>query len=128
MLMMMSEGLTQTDGELLGQFAHTRNEEAFRLLMRRHYGMVRRAAERSLSQDADQADDVCQTVFLLLARKSAALSQHEHIAAWLYRTTNMVVMHVKRGNARRRQRESAAVAEKKNMNRESDDRLAIDLL
>src|SRR6187551_1204480 len=58
------------DWELLDRFAAERDQEAFGELVRRHAPMVHRAAKRMLQRSAQDAEDVTQAVFLLLAQKA----------------------------------------------------------
>jgi RNA polymerase sigma factor (sigma-70 family) len=110
MLMTMGDGLMKSDGDLLGTYSRSRDEEAFRELVQRYSGLVHRTARRALGRDGDTVDDVCQAVFVILADKARTLTGYAQVAPWLYRTTCLVVMHAKRENARRRQRETAAAA------------------
>ena len=70
-----------SDGELLGRFAATRDEDAFTLLVRRHTPLVLGTARRVLANAAD-ADDVFQAAFLTLSRKAASLHCDKTLAPW----------------------------------------------
>ncbi len=72
-----------TDGELLGRYARTRDEDAFRALVARHgqrvWGAaVRRAGDRHADEDAVQA------AFLALARQADRLAGDACVAGWLH--------------------------------------------
>ena len=56
-----------TDGELLQRYAAGRDAEVFAELVRRHGGMVHATASRLAREEAE---DVTQAVFLLLAQKA----------------------------------------------------------
>lgn len=71
------------DGELLARFTGQRDQAAFTALLRRHGPMVLNVCRRVLGQTED-AEDVFQAVFLLLARKAASIRKREAVASWLY--------------------------------------------
>jgi RNA polymerase sigma factor (sigma-70 family) len=72
-----------TDRDLLCRYAARRDADAFAALVRRHGPMVWRACRRLLRQEQD-AEDVYQATFLVLARKAAATGWQESVAGWLY--------------------------------------------
>lgn len=94
-----------TDQGLLQQYARTRDEASFVELVRRHGGMVHRAAYRMSPEDAE---DVAQAVFLLLARKAAKVQRYRSVAAWLHKTTSYCAANARRLRARERMRREAA--------------------
>ena len=71
------------DAELLSRWARYRDEDAFTALVARHGPMVLGVCRRVLG-DAHAAEDAMQAVFLVLARKAAALRQPEALAGWLH--------------------------------------------
>jgi RNA polymerase sigma factor (sigma-70 family) len=81
-----SLGEPATDAELLAAFAAGRDEVAFAELVRRHGRLVRGAAHR-LVADAEAVEDVCQAVFLLLAKKAAQVRWGRTVGPWLYQAT-----------------------------------------
>src|SRR5262245_25728275 len=72
-----------TDGELLARFTGQQDQAAFTLLLRRHGPMVFSVCRRLLGQ-AEDAEDVFQAAFLLLARKAASIHKRDAVGSWLY--------------------------------------------
>lgn len=93
------------DHELLAAYASEHSEEAFAALVRRYLDLVYSAALRQL-HNADQAQDVAQAVFLILARKANSISRKTILSGWLYRTARYVAREASRAENRRRIRES----------------------
>lgn len=98
------------DAELLRSYVDQRSEEAFRELVRRHLAVVHAAAERQVNGDAHLAEDVAQRVFISLARKARALSQHRSVVGWLYTAARLEGARAVRSELRRRRREEGAAA------------------
>ncbi len=72
-----------SDGELLERFAARRDEVAFEVLVRRHGPMVLRLCRRLLHHWQD-AEDVFQATFLVLARKASTIRKRESVSSWLH--------------------------------------------
>src|SRR5262249_58278450 len=83
-----------TDAELLGRYAQDRDEGAFAAVVRRHTPMVLGVCRRVLPT-AQDAEDACQAVFLLLARKAGTIAWRSSASGWLYAVARKVA-----GNAR----------------------------
>lgn len=98
------------DTQLLHLYAGQRSEAAFAELVQRHLAMVYRSAARQLGPDSHLADDVAQSVFVLLARKSRSLLAHPSLTVWLHRTTRFKVSEALRAERRRRARDALALA------------------
>jgi RNA polymerase sigma factor (sigma-70 family) len=96
-----ARGDADTDRALLERFAAGRDEAAFAELVRRHGPMVLGVARRVL-RDADDADDVFQAAFLVLARKAGAVPWHESVGGWLFPVAYRLALKVRAGRARRR--------------------------
>lgn len=90
------------DADFLRRYAKERSEEAFAELVNRHAGLVYGAALRQTG-DATLAEDIAQTVFVILARKAGGLSPKVYLAGWLYRTTHFTAARAVRKEVRRRQ-------------------------
>lgn len=93
------------DPELLRLYTETGAESAFTALVQRHLPLVHSAALRQTGGDLSQAEEVAQTVFALLARKSAELQRHPTLIGWLYTTTYHTAAKARRADLRRRNRE-----------------------
>lgn len=78
-----------TDQELLARHLAGDRDEAFRQLVQRHSGLVYHAARRIVGTH-EAAQDVTQTVFILLSTKADTLREHRSLAGWLYRSATFV--------------------------------------
>jgi RNA polymerase sigma factor (sigma-70 family) len=97
---------SETDRDLLHRFEADGAQEAFAILVRRHACMVLNVCRRLLPTIQD-AEDVCQATFLILARKAAGPWQ-ESVADWLYATARRVARDARRTTKRREKRERRA--------------------
>jgi RNA polymerase sigma factor (sigma-70 family) len=97
-----------TDRELLRRFARGNDQAAFAALAARHTGMVLGVCRRALPTVQD-AEDACQTTFLLLAKKARGVRWQASVANWLF-TTARKVAHNARVAAQRRARREAGAA------------------
>src|SRR5947209_1948284 len=95
-----------TDRELLRRFA-AGNQDAFEVLVRRHTGLVLNVCRRALP-NAEDAEDACQAVFVILARKAASGRWQPSIANWLFATARRVARDLRRAADRRAKREGRA--------------------
>jgi RNA polymerase sigma factor (sigma-70 family) len=93
-----------SDGQLLARFAATRDEAAFSALLRRHGGMVLGVARRVVGQ-AQDAEDVFQATFLVLARRAGSVAQGETVGNWLYGVAYRTALRARAANVRRRAKE-----------------------
>lgn len=98
------------DMELVREFAASRSDAAFAMLVERHIGLVHSAALRQTG-DGHLAEEISQTVFILLARKAPSLGPKTVLAAWLYRTTRYAAADALKARHRRWVREQAACRE-----------------
>jgi RNA polymerase sigma factor (sigma-70 family) len=98
-----------SDGHLLEYFLAGREERAFAALMRRHGPMVLGVSRRVLRQVQD-AEDVSQATFLLLARKAASIRKGGSLAGWLCRVAYRLALRARAQDDRRRDHERRGVA------------------
>lgn len=82
-----------SDGELLECYARTADEMAFATLVRRHGTMVLHVCQRILHNWHD-AEDACQAVFLVLARRAGARCWRQSVGPWLYRVAYRLALRV----------------------------------
>lgn len=95
-----------TDSELVDRFASNHDQDAFALLVTRHAPMVMAVCRGSLGNSAD-ADDAFQATYLVLLRRIGTFPVGPSLDGWLYRVARRVSRQARRGQARRRRRESA---------------------
>lgn len=97
----------RTDHDLLAAYVLDHDDEAFRVLVGRYAGFVYSASLRQLNHAA-LAEEVTQTVFIILARKAARLGPKVVLAGWLHRATRFAAATARRTEARRERREQEA--------------------
>src|ERR1700682_570656 len=88
-------GKDQTDADLLRAFSARGDQDAFDALVRRHGPLVLAVCRRVLHQLQD-AEDAFQATFIVLARQSATLSQHDSLAGWLHGVSFRVALTARR--------------------------------
>ena len=96
-----------SDAELLAQFARNQSEAAFAELVRRHIGLVYSTAFRKTG-NSQQAEDVTQAVFIILARKAGSLGPKTVLPGWLHHTARLTAANLQRAELRRIHREQEA--------------------
>lgn len=105
---MVGDGACEgTDQELLERFASHHEEAVFETLMQRHAPMVLGVCRRVLSHEQD-AEDVFQATFLVLARKAKSIRKRGSLGSWLYGVAYRLALKLRAAAARRRARERQA--------------------
>jgi RNA polymerase sigma factor (sigma-70 family) len=97
-----------SDYDLLRDYVQNGSERAFTLLVARHVDLVYSAALRQAA-DAHLAEEITQSVFIILARKAGSLRQSVRLTGWLYRTAQFVAADARKSEFRRRIREQQAI-------------------
>jgi uncharacterized protein (TIGR03435 family) len=95
------------DMTLVREYADRNSESAFAELVHRHVNLVYSVALR-LTANCEDAQDVTQAVFIILAQKAAALRPGTILTGWLYGTTRFTAMNHSRAKARQQAREREA--------------------
>src|ERR1041385_2037541 len=95
------------DLELLRAYGTNSSDEDFRTLLERHINLVYSAALRQV-RNPQLAEEVTQTVFIVLARKANSLRPGTLLVGWLFRTTRFVAARAMRDEQRRQRREQEA--------------------
>src|SRR5690242_8147037 len=113
--------MQKDDTQLLFEFAHSGAQNAFAELVRRHIDMVYGAARRQ-TRDADLAEDVTQTVFILLAKKAYKVRNGAVLPAWLLSCTRYAAANARTAAVRRRHHENEAAAMKSEQTDQPDPR------
>ena len=95
------------DMALVREYAARQSEQAFETLVARNVSLVHSAALRQL-RDPHLAEEITQTVFIILARKAGSLNPKTILPGWLYRTTRYVSAAALKIQRRREHREQEA--------------------
>ena len=95
------------DGQLLERFAVRQEPAAFNALLARHGPMVLGVCRRVLHH-AQDAEDVFQATFLLLARKARTIRKRASVGSWLHGVAYRLAVQTKVREARRQVRERQA--------------------
>ncbi|HJZ58573.1 MAG TPA: sigma-70 family RNA polymerase sigma factor [Gemmataceae bacterium] len=93
------------DRLLLDRFAADRDEAAFAALVERHGAVVLDAARAVLRHEQD-AEDVFQAAFLVLARKAETIRKRDALGCWLHGVTRRIALRALRARARRARHET----------------------
>jgi RNA polymerase sigma factor (sigma-70 family) len=95
------------DMDLIREYADRDSESAFTELVHRHINLVYSVALRYVGNSQD-AQDVTQAVFTILAQKTANLRQRPTLTGWLYETMRFTSARLLRTKARQQAREQEA--------------------
>ena len=95
------------DMDLVREYANRNSEPAFAELVHRHINLVYSVALRFTGHPQD-AQDVTQAVFIILAQKAAGLRPKTILTGWLYETARFTSMRFLRTKASRQLREQEA--------------------
>jgi C-terminal peptidase prc len=96
-----------TDRCLLERFTTARDQDAFAALVRRHGPLVWGVCQRVLGH-RDDAEDVFQATFFVLARKAAAVRWRDSVGSWLHEVAYRLSHESRVKTARRHFHEHAA--------------------
>jgi uncharacterized protein (TIGR03435 family) len=96
-----------SDMDLARKYATGNSEPAFAELVRRHLNLVYSVALRFADNPQD-AQDITQAVFIILAQKAVRLRQRTVLTGWLYETTRFTALRFLRTKNRRQFREQEA--------------------
>ncbi len=91
----------RSDAELLRSFLGQGDETAFSALVQRHGAMVWQVSISALAQRED-AEDVFQATFLVLALKAGAVRKQESLASWIHGVALCLARKTRERNLRRR--------------------------
>src|SRR5438270_584263 len=95
------------DMTLVRDYAASQSETAFAALVERHIHQVHSAAMRQVG-DGHLAEEITQSVFIILAQKAAKFNANTILSAWLYRATHFAAKNALRAQRRRQIREQEA--------------------
>jgi uncharacterized protein (TIGR03435 family) len=95
------------DMDLLREYAVHQSEAAFEILVARHVGLVHSAAMRQV-RHPQLAEEITQSVFIILARKAGSLNAKTVLPGWLYRTTRYAAGAALKMQSRRERRQHEA--------------------
>jgi RNA polymerase sigma factor (sigma-70 family) len=98
----------QSDQDLLCALVTGNDQRAFEILLRRYGPMVLRVCRRVLGHEQD-AEDVFQATFLVLARQAASIRKRKSLASWLHGVAYCMANNARRAAARRRKHERRAM-------------------
>src|SRR5262245_33265628 len=98
-----------SDGDLVQRFVAGRDEGAFAALVRRH-GPMGLGVPRAPLARPDDAEDVFQATFLLLATKSATIRRRDSVGSWLHGVARRLAVRRRRQAACRAEHERRAAA------------------
>jgi RNA polymerase sigma factor (sigma-70 family) len=96
------------DRQLLQRYLASRDEIAFAALVERHGPMVRSVCRSVLHHEQD-AEDVFQATFLVLARTARSIRKQQSVGSWLHGVAYRLALKQQRRAARQRRRDQQAL-------------------
>ena len=93
-----------SDGQLLERYCVHNDEAAFEMLVRQHGPLVLGVCRRALGHEQD-AEDVFQATFLLLARKANTIRKQSSVGSWLFGAAYRLALKAKAAAMRQRRLE-----------------------
>ena len=111
--------MMNNDMDLVRQYARRKSEEAFATLVSRHVNLVYSVALRHV-RDPHSAEEVTQTVFVILARKAGSLGSGTIVSGWLCRTARYASARALTMQRRRQNREQEAYVQSQSTETESE--------
>jgi RNA polymerase sigma factor (sigma-70 family) len=97
----------QSDVQLLQQFLADHDEASFAAVVRRHGVMVLGVCRHVLRHQQD-AEDVFQAVFLVLARKAHTIRKYQALSSWLHGVAYRLALKARMRRSRQQARDQAA--------------------
>lgn len=98
-----------SDLDLVSRFLAERDESAFATIVQRHGGMVLGLCRNVLCHTQD-AEDVFQATFLVLACKAHTIRKQQSLSSWLHGVAYRLALKARGQTIRRRIQETSAVA------------------
>jgi RNA polymerase sigma factor (sigma-70 family) len=105
---LLRDGAGLTDGQLVQEYIHRRDQAALAALVRRHGSMVWGVCRRVLRNYHD-AEDAFQATFLVFVRKVASIASPELLANWLYGVAHQTALKARATTAKRRAHERQVI-------------------
>src|SRR5688500_2862968 len=107
------------DARLLRDYVSNASPHAFSQIVSRHVHWVYSSARRQV-HDPGLAEDVTQSVFILLSTKARTFGHQPALGAWLFRATRFIAADARKMQARRRRHEEAAARQRQDMQMPTD--------